>query len=245
MDIDIDFFNNFKYYEKKQYTNWKLIYTSKNERRKVFRGINKDDQKERIYVKKIEIFPEDYQKILKEIYFLVLLIDKDYFVQISDILFSKDEKFIYLIFKGSVKTDLGIIIDKKHDCLKDRKKIKWIIFQIVFALYCLHSSNFVHNDIKPANIVIDRGCNIEICDFGTVTLKEKGNITEYTKIYSSPELLLDGKTDEKSDMWSFGLIIVELLLIKYCYLKPENQGNNIEKNELLKYIFLKCGIDIK
>ena len=256
LDINKDFLNDFDYYEKVQY-NWKLFYS--NKKRNVFKGINKDDQKKEIYVKKIEILPKDYQEILKELYFLVLLYGKDYFVQINGILFSKDKKCIYFIFKGNQKANLRNIIKCNNNVyLKNRELIRWIIFQISCALYCFHSNNFVHNDIKPENIVIDNRGTIEICDFGTATLKGKGNIKEYTQSYSSPEFLLKKETDEKSDMWSFGLIIAELLLLnkdKDCYLNPENilnikdnkndKDKKIKDEEFLKFIFSKCGIDIK
>lgn len=41
-----------------------------------------------------------------------------------------------------------------------------IIYNVLCALYYLHSANVVHRDLKPANILINDCCNVRICDFG-------------------------------------------------------------------------------
>ena len=72
------FLNDFDYPEKNEYT-WKLIHKSSNLIRNVFLGLDKE-KKNSIFVKEIKTFSETYQKILKEIYFLVLFYGKKYMI---------------------------------------------------------------------------------------------------------------------------------------------------------------------
>jgi serine/threonine protein kinase len=82
---------------------------------------------------------------------------------------------------------------------------------ILRGLIYLHSHDVVHRDIKPANLLLDESGRCKLTDFGTAdrftTMKTdiKG-----TPMYMSPEAL-QGKTVKASDIWSFGLTIMELL----------------------------------
>ena len=237
-----DFLDDFKYQEKNNY-HWKIIHSNPNwiNKRKVFRGIDKKDNNNCITVKKIEICKEEYQAILKEIYFLILLKNKKYFVQLDDILLlnTTNTKVIYLLFKGNY-ADLKHLIKKPlYDHRKKNLLFKYIIYQIAFGLYILHSNDIIHNDIKPSNILIDYTGGIQICDLGSATKTEKSY--EYTKLYSPPEFLNERKNrDEKSDMWSLGIIIIELFLQKNIF---TNENEEVDDKTMLNKILSKFGID--
>ena len=255
------FLNNFNYTGKNEYTIWKLFHKT-NLNRSVFLGLDKDE-KNSIFVKEIKAFSEAYKKILKEIYFLVLLYGKEYIVKLDEILYSNNKEFAYLIFKGkNDKNNLKSLFNPKmSQYLNNRYLVKWIIFQIPSGLFIIHSNQIIHNDIKPENILINRIGDVEICDFGNATYNGKELTTGYTHYYVSPEFLLFEINDEKSDMWSLGVIMIELLLVKTLFFKPknfqsqnqnENGQNKIlinednkkqKKREELNYIFIKCGIN--
>ena len=255
------FLNNFNYTGKNEYTFWKLFHKT-NLNRSVFLGLDKD-KKNSIFVKEIKAFSEAYKKILKEIYFLVLLYGKEYIVKLDEILYSNNKEFAYLIFKGkNDKNNLNSLFNPKmSQSLNNRYLVKWIIFQIASGLFIIHSNQIIHNDIKPENILINRIGDVEICDFGNATYNGKELTTGYTHYYVSPEFLLYAINNEKSDMWSLGVIIIELLLKKNLFFNPENiQNQNQNENgqneilinevnkkqkrrEELNYIFIKCGIN--
>ena len=255
------FLNNFNYTGKNEYTIWKLFHKT-NLNRSVFLGLDKD-KKNSIFVKEIKAFSEAYKKILKEIYFLVLLYGKEYIVKLDEILYSNNKEFAYLIFKGkNDKNNLNSLFNPKmSQSLNNRYLVKWIIFQIASGLFIIHSNQIIHNDIKPENILINRIGDVEICDFGNATYNGKELTTGYTHYYVSPEFLLYAINNEKSDMWSLGVIIIELLLKKNLFFNPENiQNQNQNENgqneilinevnkkqkrrEELNYIFIKCGIN--
>lgn len=100
------------------------------------------------------------------------------------------------------------------------------VIQITNGLEYLHNSGIVHQDIKPANILIDKSCGKTIyllSDFGissktktrlshSVNLKNQG--TSMTEAYAPPEKFsskkADRKPDRKGDIFSFGISIYEL-----------------------------------
>ena len=88
------------------------------------------------------------------------------------------------------------------------KKIKEIVYRIILGLNILHSNGIIHNDIKPANILINDQYHSSICDFGSFTFL--GELPKsFTLTFASPELLMNSKDiNGKSDMFSLGLTIL-------------------------------------
>ncbi|VAH85997.1 unnamed protein product [Triticum turgidum subsp. durum] len=91
-----------------------------------------------------------------------------------------------------------------------------IIKQICHGLHYLHMENHIlHMDLKPDNILLDKDMVAKISDFGLSRLDEKSQTMDAKRCvtlgYCSPEYLLGGKMSVKSDMYSLGVIIIELV----------------------------------
>ena len=90
-----------------------------------------------------------------------------------------------------------------------------IISQILSALAHSHENGVIHRDIKPANIILLEDDSVKIADFGIAHI-EDSDLTQTGKMlgtpqYSSPEQLTGGKIDGRSDLYSTGLVLYELL----------------------------------
>lgn len=124
-----------------------------------------------------------------------------------------------------------------------RPSLPWFVrFRIVFEVACglafLHNSKpepIVHRDIKPGNILLDRNYVSKIGDVGLAKLISDvvpDNITEYrdsiiagTLFYMDPEYQRTGTIRPKSDLYAFGIIILQLLTARY----PNGLLSTVEK----------------
>ncbi|NOR44671.1 MAG: protein kinase [Candidatus Delongbacteria bacterium] len=95
-------------------------------------------------------------------------------------------------------------------------------YQLLSGLSYLHSNNFIHYDISPNNVLIkkeDDGYVVKITDFGLTTQFDKPNYSfAGTLNYMSPEMIKGGTSiDGRSDLFSAGLILVNLLNNEHIY----------------------------
>lgn len=99
------------------------------------------------------------------------------------------------------------------------------------GLKYIHSAGVIHRDIKPQNLLVNKSCDLKICDFGLATVKNQNinknyDLTNYvvTRWFRAPELLLKYQTKSYTsqiDMWSVGCILAELYLKKVLFGEKE------------------------
>lgn len=91
-----------------------------------------------------------------------------------------------------------------------------IMNQLLSAISHAHQHHIVHRDIKPHNILVDRLGNVKITDFGIAMALSSTSITQTNSVlgsvhYLSPEQARGGMANKKSDIYSLGIVMFELL----------------------------------
>jgi serine/threonine protein kinase len=88
--------------------------------------------------------------------------------------------------------------------------------KILLGLEAAHQAGVQHRDLKPANILLGKHGDVKIADFGLARHQDSMTLTLYgvragTPIYTAPEVFLGGEPCTPSDVYSFGILFLELL----------------------------------
>ncbi|EOS74752.1 hypothetical protein C819_02801 [Lachnospiraceae bacterium 10-1] len=124
-----------------------------------------------------------------------------------------EENGIYFIVMELVE---GITL-KKYIEKKARLSVKEavsIAIQVSMGIEAAHNNHIIHRDIKPQNIIISKEGKVKVTDFGIAKAATSNTITSNVMgsvHYTSPEQARGGYSDEKSDIYSLGVTMFEML----------------------------------
>jgi tetratricopeptide (TPR) repeat protein len=128
--------------------------------------------------------------------------------------FGQSDGYTYLAMPFVEGGTLADLLRTRHLSLPE---IRRIMEQVGDALDYAHAQGLVHRDIKPSNVLLDRRNNCLLADFGLARLVEgAGTLTQSgamvgTPAYMSPEQGLGEKVDSRSDIYSLGVILYQMV----------------------------------
>lgn len=118
----------------------------------------------------------------------------------------------YIVMELVEGITLKRFIEKKGKL--EVKEAVGIAIQIAQGMEAAHDNHIIHRDIKPQNIIISRDGKVKVTDFGIAKASNSNTITSNAMgsvHYLSPEQARGGYSDEKSDIYSLGVTIYEML----------------------------------
>ena len=168
-----------------------------------------------------------------------------------------DDNGVYYIVMELIE---GITL-KEYISKKGKLSVKEatsIAIQVSMGLEAAHSHGIVHRDVKPQNIIISMDGKVKVTDFGIARAASSNTISSNVMgsvHYSSPEQVRGGYSDEKSDIYSLGITLYEMVTgkvpfdgdttvaIAIKHLQEEMVAPSVYTPELphsLEQIILKC-----
>lgn len=195
----------------------------------VYRGYHQTTNNQ-VAIKKIELdsVKKIKQRIKKEIQICKMLKHPNV-IETYDVINDRIGGNIYIIMEYCGEGHLGNILKNKPISEEDAKHY---MKQISNGLKYLMDNSILHRDLKPQNIMINNSNNIKIADFGFARHFQTDTIAETlcgTPLYMAPEIMKNRKYNYKSDLWSVGVILYQMIFGRRPY-----YANNIL--DLLKKI---------
>ena len=126
----------------------------------------------------------------------------------------QDKEVHYIVMEYiDGKTLKDLINDEGR--LSEKRALNYCI-QIAEALKVAHSKHIVHRDIKSQNIMVTRDDRIKVTDFGIARVADNTTVTATNAVmgsvhYFSPEQARGAKVDNRSDIYSLGIVLFEML----------------------------------
>jgi len=203
----------------------------------VYKGHMKSNPQIIVAVKSIKILkkPGFTEKLRREMTILMKF-DHQNIVKLYDVALLDEKVFLFLEFCNG--GDLSNKLVNSGGILSEEEVLP-MFKQICEAMKQLYNSNIIHRDLKPANILMQDNI-IKLTDFGFARevftgMNEANEFTRLgTPIYMSPQILNSIPFSSKTDIWSLGILIYEMLFGKTPWAgnTPQDLLKNILKSPL-------------
>ena len=169
---------------------------------------------------------EEYKIRFKNESKAISLLNHPNVVKVYDVCYG--ENLQYIVMEHVEGITLKEFISRQK--VLDWKEALIVVVQILKALQHAHDKGVIHRDIKPQNILLLSNATIKVTDFGIASFK-RGEIKSFDENeaigsihYVSPEQAKGDYTDEKSDIYSVGVVLYEMLTGKVPF-EAEDENN--------------------
>ena len=140
--------------------------------------------------------------------------------------FLKDGRSMFIIMEYVDGIDLYDLLERSPRLPPDIAAL--ITLQLARGLEYAHFRGIIHRDIKPANIMVSMQGDVKLMDFGIARHERFGDLTETgtglgTPSYMSPEQILGDKLDFRSDIFSVGIVLYQMLTGRKPFVEDESR----------------------
>ncbi|KAL9243531.1 hypothetical protein vseg_017406 [Gypsophila vaccaria] len=174
-----------------------------------------------IAVKRLSVSSSQGMQEFKTEALLVAKLQHRNLVQLIGFCYTKQEKLLVYEYVANKSLDYFLFNHEKRRQLSWQKRYNNIIRGIARGLLYLHHDSqlrIIHRDLKASNVLLDEEMNPKISDFGTARIFDVDHRqTIYTsrvvgtRGYMAPEYVLEGQFSVKLDVYSFGVLVLEII----------------------------------
>lgn len=141
--------------------------------------------------------------------------------------FSSNRDYTYILMEYFRAANLKLQI--KADLNKIHLKARPLMEGVCSALSHVHQKGFIHRDIKPDNVLMNRAGEIRLCDFSLSSKEVKGfgayfagkmKSIQGTRTYIAPETIRRKQPTQKTDLYSLGILFFEILVGRTPFQAP-------------------------
>ncbi len=177
-------------------------------------------------VKLLNLSEKEKQNALNEVRILAS-VKSQFVISYKEAFFDEKDSTLCIIMEYADNGDLyqKIVEHKKSAKFFEEIDIWKIFIQLVKGLKALHELNILHRDLKSANVFLctDGSAKLGDLNVSKVARKGLGYTQTGTPYYASPEVWKDQPYDNKSDIWSLGCVLYEMIT-----LRPPFRAENME-----------------
>ena len=164
------------------------------------------------YAIKEIVFDKKQKKTnIKREFSLLKKLNHPHIIKLHDVIIDTNYNNIYFIIDYYSKGDLSQFLKRRP--LKE-KYCKKYLKQLASGLEYLLSNNILHRDLKPQNILLTDAYDIKLTDFGFARIIDKNEMINTlcgSPMYMAPEIINKRDYNIKSDLWSVGIIMYEMV----------------------------------
>ena len=199
-------------------------------------------------VKMTMLSEKEKENALNEVRILAS-ISNPYIIAYKEAFFDESSNSLCVIMEYANGGDIQKKITEKiaNKTLFTEPEIWKALSQMVKGLKTLHEMQILHRDLKCANIFLTNSGDIKLGDLNVSKVAKKGLVYTQTgtPYYASPEVWRDQPYDMKSDIWSLGCVVYEMVSLKPPFRANDMQGlfNKVQKG-LFERIPLKFSNDL-
>ena len=175
-------------------------------------------------IKEIVVDKKQNKSLVKRELSVLKTLDHPSIVKLHDVIIDTNYNNIYFVLDYYPKGDFAKFLDNKP--LKEKFCRKYLK-QLSQGLEYLLNKDILHRDLKPQNILLTNEYNIKITDFGFAKQIDKNSLINTlcgSPMYMAPEIINKKEYDIKSDLWSVGVILYEMVYGQV----PYNVGTFVE-----------------
>lgn len=178
-------------------------------------------------VKLLKLSEKEKQNALNEVRILAS-VKSNFVISYKEAFFEERESSLGIVMEYADKGDLyqRICEYKKRQMMFEESEIWRIFIQLVKGLKALHELKILHRDLKSANVFLFSDGSAKLGDLNVSKVAKKGlGYTQTgTPYYASPEVWNDKPYNYKSDIWSLGCVLYEMIMLRPPFRAESMEG---------------------